>query len=65
MRASIGYLTALALATGLTATAGAALSDNLINGGTFEGAGFNGVDTTGEAIEPIIKIYDSPRTQAE
>ncbi|MCC7204263.1 MAG: hypothetical protein IT441_04240, partial [Phycisphaeraceae bacterium] len=42
-----------------------ALSDNLINGGTFEGAGFNGVDTTGEAIEPIIKIYDSPRTQAE
>ncbi|MCC7409658.1 MAG: hypothetical protein IT442_16455, partial [Phycisphaeraceae bacterium] len=41
------------------------MSDNLINGGTFEGAGFNGVDTTNEIIEPFIKIYDSPRTQAE
>ncbi|MCC7406547.1 MAG: hypothetical protein IT442_00640, partial [Phycisphaeraceae bacterium] len=50
---------------GLALPALGAMSDNLVNGGTFEGAGFNGVDTNSEDLNAFIKIYDSPRTQAE
>ncbi|MCC7409826.1 MAG: hypothetical protein IT442_17300, partial [Phycisphaeraceae bacterium] len=64
MRTGIGTLTALALAAGLATSAGATLSANLINGGTFEGAGFNGVDTTNENLS-FLKLLDSPRTAAE